>query len=389
MGSVFLYSHGGSRNHGCEAIVRTTVGLLDGFGSINLISSKPEEDIEYGLDNCCRIIKETNEIKKKNLDFAKAYYSLKIKQDYIPMEKLRYKEAFSPIKKGDLALSVGGDNYCYADVEKYVMLHQVAKEKGAKTVLWGCSVDPIVIQKKEIAEDLAQYDLITARESLSYEALKRVNSNTVLVSDTAFWLPEEQTALPQNFVSNNTVGINVSPLVIGDEASKGIVKENYSGLIETILQKTDMHIALIPHVVWEDNDDRIPLSELFEQYKNNSRICLIEDRNCMQLKYIISRCRFFVGARTHATIAAYSSLVPTLVLGYSIKSKGIAKDLFESESRYVIPVRYLREKSEIADSFADLIQNEGKIKDILRRKKKERESDKANIRQALLELKNE
>lgn len=61
------------------------------------------------------------------------------------------------------------------------------------------------------------------------------------------------------------------------------------------------------------------LKKLKDQF-NDSRISIIDkEYNCEQLKYIISRCRFFVGARTHATIAAYSSEIPTLVLGYSIK----------------------------------------------------------------------
>ena len=46
----------------------------------------------------------------------------------------------------------------------------------------------------------------------------------------------------------------------------------------------------------------------------------------------------FVGARTHATIAAYSTCVPTLVIGYSVKSRGIAKDIFGTDEGLVIPV---------------------------------------------------
>jgi polysaccharide pyruvyl transferase WcaK-like protein len=38
-----------------------------------------------------------------------------------------------------------------------------------------------------------------------------------------------------------------------------------------------------------------------------------------------------IAARTHATIAAYSTLVPVYALGYSIKARGIAKDLFGKE----------------------------------------------------------
>ena len=41
MQRVFLYAHGGAGNHGCEAIVRSTVKIFkeNGFGEISLISS--------------------------------------------------------------------------------------------------------------------------------------------------------------------------------------------------------------------------------------------------------------------------------------------------------------------------------------------------------------
>lgn len=43
--------------------------------------------------------------------------------------------------------------------------------------------------------------------------------------------------------------------------------KNYEILIEHILKETDMAIALIPHVIWDDSDDRIPLMQLYERYK--------------------------------------------------------------------------------------------------------------------------
>lgn len=38
--------------------------------------------------------------------------------------------------------------------------------------------------------------------------------------------------------------------------------ENYSRLVEWLLENTEMNVALIPHVVWAGNDDRKPLAEL-------------------------------------------------------------------------------------------------------------------------------
>ena len=89
---------------------------------------------------------------------------------------------------------------------------------------------------------------------------------------------------------------------------------------------------------------------------------MVEDHNCMELKGIISRCCFFVGARTHATIAAYSTGVPTLVVGYSVKARGIARDLFSTEEGYVLPVQQMKERGELPRAFAKLYQQRDEIK---------------------------
>jgi len=83
------------------------------------------------------------------------------------------------------------------------------------------------------------------------------------------------------------------------------------------------------------------------------------------LKGLISKCKFFIGARTHATIAAYSSIVPTIVLGYSVKSRGIAEDLFGKEDNYVLSVTDLDE-GVLVNEFIKLEENSEKIKSQLR-----------------------
>ena len=45
------------------------------------------------------------------------------------------------------------------------------------------------------------------------------------------------------------------------------------------------------------------------------------------LKNIISNCHYFMGARTHSTIAALSSYVPTISIAYSIKAFGINEEI--------------------------------------------------------------
>lgn len=349
-----MYAHGGSGNHGCEAIVRSTVKILKemGYDRPILISSAPLEDAKYGVDQICEIIKDKEPYSKFSIDFVKAYFKLKFKKDFIAMDELAYMNTISKIQPGDIALSIGGDNYCYADVKKYVMLHNMMLRRGAKTVLWGCSVEPDVIKNSEIAEDLKRYSLIVARESISYEALKSVNANTILVSDLAFFLNSVKKSEVRN-----AVGINLSPMVIKNENCKGLVMKCYRKLIQYVLNDTDMDVILIPHVVWDDNDDRIPLACLYEEFCESERVNILSDCSCEEIKGVIEQCRYFVGARTHSTIAAYSTGVPTLVLGYSVKARGIAKDIFETENDYIISVQSLNSEEDLVFEFKKVMKN--------------------------------
>lgn len=366
MGKFFLYGHNGSGNHGCEAIVRSTCKILrEEFGDVDitLASGNTNEDREYELDKVTSLVNEKNTVSKLSLPYINAYLNLKLKKEGLEAEKLAYRKTFYNVDKDTIAFSIGGDNYCYPGYERFTMLHNMLRERNIKTVLWGCSVEPSKINDF-MKEDLVNYDLIIARETLTYEALKNIGANVKLYPDPAFQLDKIEKELPKNFKENNTVGINISPMVMNKESVLGITIENYNALIKYILENTDMNVALIPHVIWEDNnDDRKPSKFLYDKFKDTNRVVLIEDDNCEVLKGYISRCRFFIGARTHSTIAAYSTYVPTLVVGYSIKAKGIAKDIFGTYENYVIPVQNLENKGDLLKSFKWMLDREDSIKD--------------------------
>ena len=71
--------------------------------------------------------------------------------------------------------------------------------------------------------------------------------------------------------------------------------------------------------------------------------------------------RFFIGARTHATIAAYSTLIPTMVLGYSVKSRGIAKDIF-GEEKLVLNLKDISDSSKLIEKFQEMVLDEQELK---------------------------
>lgn len=345
-----LWPHGGSGNHGCEAIVRATKAILDG-AELELFSSAPGEDLRYGLDECCRVLSPTAPVNR----FSARYLAARLARfggNHEKLDRLALAPLLEAAKKSDLVMSIGGDNYCYGINRHILLVNRLVRALGKKTVLWGCSIEQSAIENREVFDDLAAFDLIVARESITHEALlARGFKNTVLYPDPAFVLESRRMPLPPGFIEGNTVGINVSPMIIDHEVNEGATLGCYEHLVAHIIDSSTMNIALVPHVVWSHNDDRKPLQRLFEKFAHTGRVVVIDDDNATRLKGYIARCRFFVAARTHASIAAYSGGVPTLVVGYSVKARGIARDIFGTERDHVIPVQSLRNGDELIEAF--------------------------------------
>ncbi len=359
---IGLYAHGGSGNHGCEALVRSTMRLLGDHDYI-LFSERPEEDLLYGLGALSHIVPSQTDMPTgvRHIVYA---LKMRLRHNDELYWRMRYRGFEKKVSGLDLALAIGGDNYCYSGFsERFSVLNRMLVRKGVPIILWGCSIDRERISPAML-EDLRRYRLIVARESITFDALREAGlGNVKLMPDAAFLLDEKDSTLPEGFVPGNMVGLNVSPLIIKQEAVPGTITQNYRRLIDAILTQTDMGVALIPHVVWKENDDRVPLRQLYDEYHSSGRVLMIDDSDARTLKGIIRRCRFLVVARTHASIAGYSTAVPTLVLGYSVKSRGIALDLFGTAEHYVLPVDTLREENELAQAFEWLVDHE----DVIRR----------------------
>lgn len=359
-----FYLHAGSANHGCEAIVRSSINILN--DEVTLYSRVPELDTKYGIDDICDLQKDDKlPLKKGSFSWIKAYLQTKLTGKIDLSMKYQYNSLISQVKNNDIYFSIGGDNYCYPGTEVLAAINSNIKKKGAKLVLWGCSVEPSLIDDSVIANDLHSFDLITARESISYKALKKVNDNTVLISDPAFTLPKIDLPLPKGWKEGKMIGINASPLIIENGKNAKTVYEAYRLLIEYIIKETEYNVALIPHVIAEGNNDYEVLKKLYDEIELKDRLVLIGDHNCLELKGYISRCSFFIGARTHATIAAYSTCIPTLVLGYSVKSRGIASDLFGTYDHYVLPVQEMNDSRELLNSFIWIQEHEDEIRNHL------------------------
>ena len=365
---IVLYYHGGSRNHGCEAIIRATAKIFN--EKLLTYAMYPNEDKEYQLDRVVELLYDKeDQIKKPSIKYYLSAIDQKVFHKTVTNTYFRWNTFFKNIKRGNVYLSTGGDNYCYTDLDKLSDYNYLIKKKGGKTVLWGCSIEPDNI-KGNVIQDLKRYDLIVAREPITVAALYSagIKDNVVQFPDPAFQLNKINLPLPEGFLEGNMVGLNLSPLIMSCEKEEGITLKNYLFLIDYILTETNMGIALIPHVVKGGSNDLEILAQIKDQYKHENRVILFRDYNCEEIKGFISRCRFFIGARTHSTIAAYSTCVPTLVVGYSVKARGIAKDIFGTYENYVLPVQNLYYEQDLCNQFLWLVKEEKQIKDYLKKK---------------------
>lgn len=372
MKNIYLFGHTGSINRGCEAIVVSTSYILDLIGVDKthrfLLTYNKKYDEFLNLDKTINLIS----YPKKNL-FNKGISYICNKINFVGLRNKSnvcyFRKFLEMSNKDSIAFAIGGDTYCYKDPVMTYASNLFLKENNIPNVFFGCSISTATKEKKYMCEDINNYSYIITRESYSKKIFEEIlhNKNKLFYAcDPAFHLPIKKIQVPKNFKDKNTVGINVSPLVFKNVDDKeDIMYKNIKNLIDYIVNETDMNVCLIPHVynIEKNLQDSYVLNIIYNDYKDCNRVSIVNtELSCTELKYIISRCRFFVGARTHATIAAYSTNVPTLVLSYSIKSRGIAKDLFGTEDGYLLKWNEIKNKDEIKNMFINsLLKNEKQI----------------------------
>lgn len=366
MGNSFLlYGHGGSYNHGAEAIVRTTIQMIrTKYSGAHIILSShfPGQDREFGMDadEIIGLDAAVWEFEKKARDVPKRR----------ELTRSMYADALSQIGKDTVCLSVGGDVFCYGNWHRLAVFQERAAAMGAKTILWGCSVEPSAITPDMLGV-LRSYSTIVTRESITYEALTKqgLADKLVLAPDPAFALQPVKFSLPGDLMPERTVGINISPLITRREAYPGAVAENVRQLVRHIVTWTEYDILLIPHVFMSADNDFTLLSELWDTLSEGEkhRTYIVNGRrSAAEYKYAVSRCALLVCARTHVSIAAYSLGIPALVLGYSVKSRGIAGDLGLEE--YVLDISEITEPSALTDAFMQFVGDLSHIREHLRQR---------------------
>lgn len=370
-----LGGYTGRENRGTEAIAVSTSALFHSLncrtvlGVINKSTPKAGNDPGNEYDSCgCDDVVFCCPVNRIIRLFTSGWN--KLFHNIYPAARISFSNILTTAKKGML-IHIGGDTFCYDTALPHNALVFWAKRKKITTVLWGASIEDKTFDNRLTLNALRRYDKIYARESLSYDLLLKhgFSGKVFKTADPAFTLSPKEVAADEAWWQKKVIGINLSPYAMNENKDPMIAINACEQIIRKLLSDTNWNIALIPHVwINEQQGDYVPLNMLAERFKNNERVCLVHGKyDCCQIKYLISKCYAFLATRTHASIAAYSSMVPTLVLGYSIKSKGIATDLFGDDKGYVLPVQQLKSSSEIYDAFMRIIDNRNEIAERLHR----------------------
>jgi len=372
------------RNRGCEAIVRGTMEILRAtFG--------PDVEADVALRESAAELETEMPYGDPQVNLFPSWnWGSRFDRKWFAMKANRYlKASFKPYlwdlepypARARAALEIGGDLYSldYGLPTQFIAYDEYLMARGLPVVLWGASVGPFDARPDfapGMFAHLKQLAGVFVREDESREYLARhgIVENVRRVSDPAFLMEPRQPGRDKlGFdVPPGAIGINLSPLVgkfRGNSASDGASTWQQE-CVQLVLAAARLGrpIVLVPHVQFTDPaaDDFAFLADIGRSVarKRNEPIQVAPATlNAPELKWVISQCAVFAGARTHATIAAFSTHVPTLSISYSLKARGINRDVF-GHLDHCIPVADVRPETFVAH-LRHLLDHEAAIRALL------------------------
>lgn len=389
MKRFYLSGQNNFGNRGCEALVRSTLQLLKAeFGEVEVLvpSFRPDLDAKQWPDAekiGCRFVRAMPfPLELKLFGRTRKFFPF-IKHLLLPNYALP-KDIESDIASCDAMLVIGGDNitldYGIESLLWHVRFAQHAQRLGKKVMVWGASIGPFSsepVVEKFVGNFLRSLDCVTVRETISQNYLTGigVSENVALVADGAFVMTPEtldMAAFWPKHSADGVLGFNISPLIqkfrpAGE--SRRVLQQEVADFLKDVLDTSSVSILLLPHVdpldgVSENSDSHYMREILTMTGSYAGRIGIAPaNLNAAQLKYVLSQCRYFMGARTHATIGALSCLVPTVSIAYSIKAKGLNRDLFGNED-LVLDTPLVNQQS-LKTYFQKLVENQEQIAALL------------------------
>ncbi len=231
---------------------------------------------------------------------------------------------------------------------------------------------------------LNRVDLITVRDQISADNLRRMNVSRPLIritADPAFLLypaPRERTEsiLAKEGVDTSAkplIGINTSALIYRYIKESNLERklEEYTELMSKItkyvIEEFDAEVVLFPHVFGpRRNDDRIIGKKIFERVGYEHKLKLImNEYKPEELKGIIGQFDLLISTRMHPVIHAISMHTPVVGVDYTFKMKELMKAV--AQQQYLCNIAtldYNKLKSRIDHAYnaRDKIRNTLKTK---------------------------
>ena len=246
-------------------------------------------------------------------------------------------------KDADFILDIGqGDSFAdiYGELRFKLIdrIHIIARKYHKPYCLLPQTIGPfenVRIREKAI-KSIEKTSLCMARDKQSYDyVLENVpqQKNVSEYIDVAFFLPYETISQDKNYIH---VGINISALLWHG----GYTRNNQFGLkcdyqslvrqlIDYFLNQDNVKVHLVPHVVGAERDienDYAVSYDLWREYDNPNLVLAPLALGPIEIKSYIAGLDFFMGARMHATIGAFSAGVPVVPMAYSRKFNGLFLD---------------------------------------------------------------
>jgi len=382
MKTIGLYGISGVYNYGCEAIIRGTVKILKSldptckivYYSRRAIEDKNQlSDLDVELYQISKNSSIFNRVINKFLKILNINYR-------IPSDNYR-----KMCDECDVLISIGGDIYTipeyiqaqsiYPYYNRIVQFGDTVIRNGKKLIVYGASIGPFENYEraqKYYFNHLKKVDLIVARERNTLEYLKRnkIKENVCLLPDPAFFVIDEKSNFNGIIANKGYIGINLSPLSLREMYGDVTVeqKKKLASLISKISRKTNLDIMLLPHVLSPINpldNDLMFLAEIAEiiDYDVKDNIKIVDDAGgFVQTKKYLRECKMVVAARMHCAINAICESVPTILLSYSAKAKGMADFVYGTEE-WVLAMDKIDE--ELMDKIEHMLDNSENIHNYL------------------------
>lgn len=336
-----------SGNKGCEALAYSFLELLNEIGKrndscINAYMLVPCTTMEIAALIVAR--------KRMYADLRRKFQNMaftNVTLEFMPYYK-RKQLLLPNVKKLDCVFDfTAGDSFTDLYGEERFYSRTAIKEKIIRLriplVLGSQTIGPFendAVRKRAVTVIKSSTEIFV-RDIDSYEYVKKISGRLpVLTSDIAFLLPYKKIYMKD--ISKIRIGFNPSGLLWNLKKRQGgyinlsvDYQEYCCRIIEYLMNKRQYEVELIVHAYTLDLDnldnDLAAVNDLKQKYPQINVAPLFESPT--EAKSYISSLDIFVGARMHATIAAYSSGVPVIPFSYSRKFEGLYKTL---EYPYVI-----------------------------------------------------